>query len=252
MTALDTPIHSLDARVKVAVLVMATVCVFVVSSSWELAALASAILLAMVVAEIPLSHVASALKPTLVILAVALLANSVRVDGSGDVAVWGYLGVSLPGAARGAMAVCRIALLVAAVVVVATTTTAPEVASAFSSWLRPLGRLGLPVDDVAMVITLALRFIPVSILEFQRVRMVQEARGARFGEGGVRRRLSSWTAVLVPVVVSLFADADGVASAMRDRCYGVARRTNVTGRLRLSDWALLVGCLAVTVLFVAC
>ena len=123
-------------------------------------------------------------------------------------------------------------LLVVASLTVTYTTTSTELTDALGFFLRPLKRLGVPTDDIAMVFSLALRFIPVTAEEFGRVHDAQWARGASFAEGSLWERLRAWQTVLIPLFVGLFRRADSLAVAMDARCYGApdVERTSLAPR----------------------
>ena len=92
-----------------------------------------------------------------------------------------------------------------------------------------------------MMFSIALRFIPTTAEEAEKIVVAQAARGARFDEGGVIRRVRAWVPVLVPLFVNLFRRADNLALAMESRCYTGQRRTRLhASRMRISDWAVLV------------
>ena len=156
------------------------------------------------------------------------------------VALVGSFGLVPAGLARGCFFAARIVLLVTASLVVTYTTTSTALTDALSGFLRPLRRLRVPVDDIAMVFSLALRFIPVTAEELGRVHDAQQARGASFSEGGLWERLRAWQTVLIPLFVGLFRRADALAVAMDARCYGAEpRRTSLHDR-RLAGPSLAV------------
>ena len=134
------------------------------------------------------------------------------------------------------------------------TTTSTELTDALGFFLRPLKRLGVPTDDIAMVFSLALRFIPVTAEEFGRVHDAQWARGASFAEGSLWERLRAWQTVLIPLFVGLFRRADSLAVAMDARCYGApdVERTSLAPRAfsGRSGLVLAVGLLACVALAV--
>lgn len=239
--AKSSPFHRLDARVKVLLALALTVATFAANSFLAVVLLLAGIVACERVAGVSGRALARSLKPALVVLAFALLANALRADGTGDLPLVGMLGLSWAGAARGITAVARIVTVVAGVLVVSASTTGPQIADAMGGLLRPLGRLGVPVDDLSMVLSVALRFLPESVRTFDQIHAAQRARGARFGEGGLRNRLGKWVAVLVPMVVVLFRRADLLAQAMRDRCYGYGPRTSSCARLSRRDLAVLLG-----------
>ena len=164
------------------------------------------------------------------------------------VALIGSFGLVPAGLARGLFFAVRIVLLVVASLTVTYTTTSTELTDALGFFLRPLKRLGVPTDDIAMVFSLALRFIPVTAEEFGRVHDAQWARGASFAEGSLWERLRAWQTVLIPLFVGLFWRADSLAVAMDARCYGApdVERTSLAPRAfsGRSGLVLAVGLLA--------
>lgn len=206
----STPLHGMDARVKLVALLLASAAAFACSPA-GLAVVAVGLALALLASRTSPYEVLCGLRPALVVLAFSLLANAVVLVGQP--------GLSLAGLARGALAVCRIALVVGFALVFSATTMPPAIADALASLLSPLRRLGLPVGDLAMMLSMALRFIPLTMEEVDRIRCAQRARGARLDEGGPLVRLRGWAQVLVPLIVGLFRRADELASAMADRCY---------------------------------
>lgn len=213
-------LEDVDARVKVTLLLVATAALFAARAPWTLAMWAMLCLLVLRASGIGGKAVAHALKPVALLFAFIVCANLVSCDGSADVAIAGSVGISTVGAARAATAVSRIIMLVCLALSVATSTTPTKLAHACTSLMRPLGHIGVPIEDVGLVLSMALRFIPVVSEEAGRIRLAQQARGVNFDEGSVLRRVRAWAAVLTPLVVGLFRRADRVAESMDARCYG--------------------------------
>ena len=213
-------LEDVDARVKVTLLLVATAALFAARAPWTLAMWAMLCLLVLRASGIGGKAVAHALKPVALLFAFIVCANLVFCDGSADVAIAGSVGISTVGAARAATAVARIIMLVCLALSVATSTTPTKLAHACTSLMRPLGHIGVPIEDVGLVLSMALRFIPVVSEEAGRIRLAQRARGVNFDEGSVLRRVRAWAAVLTPLVVGLFRRADRVAESMDARCYG--------------------------------
>lgn len=213
-------LEDVDARVKVILLLVATTALFAARAPWTLAVWAMLCLLVLRASGIGGKAVARALKPVALLFAFIVCANLVSCDGSADVAIAGSVGISTVGAARAATAVARIIMLVCLALSVATSTTPTKLAHACTSLMRPLGHFGVPIEDVGLVLSMALRFIPVVSEEAGRIRLAQRARGVNFDEGSVLRRVRAWAAVLTPLVVGLFRRADRVAESMDARCYG--------------------------------
>lgn len=213
-------LEDVDARVKVTLLLVATAALFAARAPWTLAMWAMLCLLVLRASGIGGKAVARALKPVALLFAFIVCANLVSCDGSADVAIAGSVGISTVGAARAATAVARIIMLVCLALSVATSTTPTKLAHACTSLMRLLGHIGVPIEDVGLVLSMALRFIPVVSEEAGRIRLAQRARGVNFDERSVLRRVRAWAAVLTPLVVGLFRRADRVAESMDARCYG--------------------------------
>lgn len=213
-------LEGVDARVKVILLLVATAALFAARAPWTLAVWAMFCLLVLRASGIGGRAVARALKPVALLFAFIVCANLVSCDGSADVAIAGSVGISTVGAARAATAVARIIMLVCLALSVAASTTPTKLAQACTSLMRPLGHIGVPIEDVGLVLAMALRFIPVVSEEAGRIRLAQRARGVNFDERSVLRRVRAWAAVLTPLVVGLFRRADRVAESMDARCYG--------------------------------
>lgn len=238
--AVASPLHRMDARVKMALLLAATVALFVGSASVALPLAALCLLVGLRSSHVKAGSMLRALRPTVLVLAFSLLANALVADGTGDLTLVGAVGLSWPGLARGAVAVARIVALVGLSLLVSATTTAPQMADALIWAMSPLACIGVPVGDLAMVLSVSLRFIPECAVQFDRIRDAQRARGADFSEGSPVRRVSRWSSVLVPLVVTLFRRADILADAMRDRCYRGEGRTSLSCKPRPSDVVVLV------------
>lgn len=218
--AAERGLEGVDARVKVTLLLVATAALFAARAPWALAMWAMLCLLVLRASGIGGKAVARALKPVALLFAFIVCANLVSCDGSADVAIAGSVGISTVGAARAATAVARIIMLVCLALSVAASTTPTKLAQACTSLMRPLGHIGVPIEDVGLVLAMALRFIPVVSEEAGRIRLAQRARGVNFDEGSVLRRVRAWAAVFTPLVVGLFRRADRVAESMDARCYG--------------------------------
>lgn len=242
----DTPLARIDARVKLVVLLALTVAVFAVDAPVALAIWYALLLACMRAARMSAVSVARSVRPVLVILLFTLAANAFALDGTGGIALVGSLGFNPAGAVRGITAVLRIVLLVGFACCVSASTTPPELSDACVRLLRPLGRLGVPVADIGLVLSLALRFIPVVSEEYRRIQLAQRVRGVRFDEGPLVARIRVWASVLTPLVVGLFRRADRLAESMAARCYtDGSLATQATRPLSARDRGILAACLAV-------
>lgn len=234
-------IHRMDARVKLVLLLAYTITLFLVNTWVGLSICIVLCLAACLVAQVPASRLFKLLLPVYIILAFTIIFNSFSFDvthmnqnyGLGDVssgllaevepiAFWGNFGFVPAGFARGCFYALRIVFLVFASLVVSFTTSSSNLIDALNDFLKPLRLLRVQTDDIAMMISIALRFIPVTAEELFRIRDAQLSRGASFEEGSIFRRIMAWQPVMIPLFVSLFRRADNLATAMEARCYGLS------------------------------
>lgn len=239
-----------DARVKIALLLAATVTLFAAYAPLTLVVGAIMLPACMRAARVDGRAVARALRPVGVILVMTVCANMIRIGGVGPGesglslgTLFGMpVGLSFTGAERGMLAVLRIVMLLGYSIVVSASTTAHELADGCARLLRPLERLGVPVGAISTVLSLALRFMPLVGEEVERIRLVQRARGASFDRGSLFHRVSVWASVFTPLVVGLFRRAECIADAMTTRCYDAERGSVVEPRaLEPLDIGLLAG-----------
>lgn len=214
-----TPAARVDARVKLILLLLATVGVFSAQSPVVLSAWAVVLFGALGAARMRPSRILSAMRPVAIVLTFTLIANLVSCDGRATIELAGPVGLDPAGGLRGLLAVVRIALLVGFSLVVAASTTGTQLSDACVRLLRPCARWGVPVGPLGTVLSLALRFIPLVSEELNRIRLAQRARGASFDNGTVIERIGVWASVLTPLMIGLFRRADRLAEAMSARCY---------------------------------
>lgn len=214
-----TPAARADARVKLILLLLATVGVFSAQSPVVLSAWAVVLFGALGAARMRPSRILRAMRPVAIVLAFTLIANLVSCDGRAMIELAGPVGLDPAGGLRGLLAVVRIVLLVGFSLVVAASTTGTQLSDACVRLLRPCARWGVPVGPLGTVLSLALRFIPLVSEELNRIRLAQRARGASFDNGTVIERIGVWASVLTPLMIGLFRRADRLAEAMSARCY---------------------------------
>lgn len=214
-----TWVHRADPRVKL-LLTLAFVIVVFVADTWPaMAFLGVTVLVIAESARVPEGWLARSLTPVLPLLALTVLLNAFTVRDAADVLVrLGPLTLSGAGLGRGAFLATRIAVMIGGTSLLALTTSPRDLADALGTLGGPLRRLRVPVEEYAMMMTIALRFMPTLAEEIQQVVRARMARGADFG-GPPWRRAKTWSTVLVPLFVGLFRRADRLALAMEARGY---------------------------------
>lgn len=240
----SSPVHRLDPRVKLALVLFWTFALLNIESWFALVGVAAVLAGCAALARVPLGRLAAGVAPMAAVLAVLVLANALRFDGTAAWALAGSVGVSPEGLGLGLAAAARVALMVVFSLVLTATTTASALMEAFQSVLGPLRRFGVPVDDLATMLSIALRFIPVCGEQYRRIALAQRARGLGGGAGGPMRHVRAWSAAAIPLMVGLFRRSEALGDAMALRCYcGKGRTSLTTLALRRVDGAVLViGC----------
>ena len=244
----NTAVHRCDARVKLVLLLAYSVTLFLVGAWAGILVCAVLCLVMAAVAKVPPRRLFGLLLPLYVILALTIVFNGFSFDvfraggqyglgavssgvftGWQPVALVGTFGFVPEGFMRGCFYALRIILLVCASLVVSFTTTSTELINALYDFLRPLRVFHAPVEDIAMIVSVALRFIPLTAEELARIQAAQKSRGAAFDEGGLAARIAAWQPVLIPMFVGLFRRAENLATAMESRCYAMSpKRTRLS------------------------
>lgn len=244
----ESSAHRVDARSKIAMLAAYSVGIFFVDTWWGMAAYAAMFAAAFAASGVPAKRVFAHVAPIYVIAALTIVLNMFHVEE-------GWIAFSVDGLLRGCFFALRILLLVWASLVLCFAVKSTELTAAASSILSPLRVFGAPVDDMATVFSITLRFIPQTSEEFFAIRDAQWSRCAAFDEGTVAERVKAHCTILIPMIVGMFRRADKLALSMDSRCYGMrgVRRCDIRSRRvdALSATAMIaaiVACSAVALL----
>jgi energy-coupling factor transport system permease protein len=246
----DSPVHRLDAAAKIGVVAAFTLSLFLVRGFTGLVVLAALVVAVTAVSRVPARAVARGLRAVIIIMVLTILANALRWQPAEALLRLGPLAVDGLGLRTGVFFAFRIVLLVTGTSLLTLTASPLQLAGGLERVLAPLKAVRVPVGDLAMTLTIALRFIPTTAEEAERIMTAQQARGAYFDGGGPIARARAYAPVLVPLFFQLFRRADALATAMEARCYrGSEGRTRMLDeRMRNADWAtlLLAGSLLIT------
>ena len=224
----NSVIHRLDPRAKILLSIVYIVTIFLARNLFSFIALAISAFLLIALSQIPLKTILRGLKPIFFILIFTALINIFLTVGEGETPLldwrpsvsWFHITIYPSGVLRAVFTALRVVVLIIATSVLLTYTTSPiTLTDAIEDLLGPLKRVRVPVHDIAMIITIALRFIPTLIEETDKIINAQKARGADFESGSLVRRAKALVPVLVPLFVSAFKRADDLAVAMECRCY---------------------------------
>lgn len=234
----NSPLHKLDARMKIILMLILMVSVFICRSYWALI-LAFVFTFAVVfISQIKLKVIFKGLKPILVIVLFTTILN--LFYGSGEVLVkLGILKITENGINNAVFMSVRIILLVIQGLMLTYTTTPTSLTDAMESLMKPLKLFKIDTHSIAMTMTIALRFIPTLTEEVDKIMSAQKSRGADIDSGGIIKRAKAIIPVLIPLFISSFRRADELSDAMECRCYrgGEGRTKMKVMHLALRDYA---------------
>ena len=215
----NSPVHRLDPRTKLVLTIALVVAVFLARGFAGYAVLLAFIWCTAKIAGIRFRILLKGLKPLLFIIVLTFLLNVFFPVGGNTVFAWKFIRVTDQGLRTAAFMALRLSLLVLGTQLMTLTTSPIALTNGLESLLKPLSRIGFPTHELAMMMAIALRFIPSLIEEANKITMAQKARGADFESGNLIGRARAMLPLLVPLFVSAFRRADELALAMESRCY---------------------------------
>jgi energy-coupling factor transport system permease protein len=225
----NSPLHRIHATVKILLSLAYVVLVFLVKNYTGYAVLAAFTFGFIALSRVPLSFIIKGLKPVLVFIVFTAVMNAFM---TGTTIIWqlGFLKLTYEGLHYAGFMVLRIVFMVTGTSMLTYTTSPIALTDGIESLLKPFARFGVPAHELAMMMTIALRFIPTLLEEADKIIKAQMSRGADFESGNLLSRAKALLPLLVPLFVSAFRRADELAVAMEGRCY-----RGGTGRTRLHE-----------------
>ena len=215
----QSPIHRLDPRVKIVCTLIFLVSLFVQNSVLGYA-LAFVFLACMIhVSKVPAKFIGKGLKPIVILLLFTVAMNLFLTRGGAVLFHWGIITITETGLRTSVFMAVRLVLLVAGSSLMTFTTTPNGLTDGLEKLLHPLNRIHVPVHEISMMMSIALRFIPILLEETDKIMKAQIARGADFESGNIIQRAKAMIPILVPLFVSAFRRANDLAMAMEARCY---------------------------------
>ena len=213
----ESILHRLDPRVKFIGTIVYIVSLFVFDSWGYL--LGSAFLIAMILlSRVPFSFMVRGLKAIVMLLLITMIFNVLLTPGH-VLWRWGILRVTTEGLILAGKMGVRLVFLILGASLMTLTTTPTKLTDALESLMRPLKKIHVPVHEIAMMMSIALRFIPILLEETDKIMKAQMARGADFESGNLIKKVKAMVPLLVPLFVSAFRRANDLALAMEARCY---------------------------------
>ena len=211
-------IHRLDARTKIIATLLYIVELFIVNNFWGFLIAAAALLAVIAASRVPLRFILRGLTAVFLIIAFTFVLNLFMTDGR-VLWQWKFLKITYEGLSRASFMAVRLVLLIIGSSLMTLTTKPVELTDGLEKLLRPFSKIGLPSHELALMMTIALRFIPTLMEETDKIIKAQQARGADFESGSLLQRAKNLVPILIPLFVSSFRIASDLALAMEARCY---------------------------------
>lgn len=249
---LDSWLHRIDPRIKIIAMVFMLVAIFIPSGWWGYLALATTLLFTFLASKINLSYILKSLKPMLFMM-IFLLVINVFVMKTGQ--VWFTIGnfkVYSDAIFQTAFIATRLILMISVTTLLTATTKPTDMTLGIEDLLSPFKKIGVPAHEIAMMISIALRFIPTLIEETDRIMKAQASRGVDFQEGRLKEKITAVLSLIVPMFVGSFQRAEDLADAMEARGYapGKERTRYKQLHIRFVDWLFLAGVVILLVLLI--
>ena len=224
----DSPIHKIDARVKIVITLLYILSLFIIESFIGYAFVIASLAVIIKMSKVPFKFMVKGLKSLIFIIVFTAIINLFVTKAETPLfTVWRFT-VTLEGVYFAIKMCLRIVLLIIGSSILTLTTTPIKLTDGIESLLKPLSKVGVPAHDIAMMMTIALRFIPTLLDETDKIIKAQQARGADFDTGNLVNKAKALVPILVPLFISAFRRADELAMAMEARCYaGGGQRTRM-------------------------
>lgn len=250
----DSPVHKLDPRIKIIGVFIYIITVFLAKGLVSYLFLGISTLFVIKLSKIRLMTVIKGIKPLVFIIIFTALINIFMSAADDIIWQWKFIKITATGLKSAVVMALRLIFLVIGTSLLTYTTSPIMLTDGIERLLRPFSKIGLPAHELAMMMTIALRFIPTLLEETDKIIKAQKARGADFESGNIFNRAKALIPILVPLFISSFRRADELAVAMECRCYrGGAGRTRlrelkICSRDYISILTLIAFCIAVVLL----
>lgn len=238
---LDSPIHKMDPRAKIGAMLLMLVAIFFPAGWIGYSVLFAACTVLILSAKLSFRYVWKSLKPMMVMMCFLLIINILVVKTGTVLFSIGSFAVYSDAVLQTAYIVVRLLLMIMVTTTLTATTKPLDMTLGIEDLLQPFGKIGVPYHEIAMLISIALRFIPDLIDETNRILKAQESRGVDMQEGKLKEKIMAILSLIVPLFVSAFQRAEDLANAMEARGYapGEPRTRYKVLKMRGTDWLLL-------------
>ena len=215
----ESVLHKMDPRIKIILVLLFIVLIFFVKTFYGYLAIAAFVALLIISTGVPVRYILRGLKPIFFIVLLTFVLNSLMTPGENPLFAWRFINITKEGLKNATFLSVRLILLVIGSQLLTLTTSPLGLTDGIERLANPLKKIGFPAHEMAMMMTIALRFIPTLLTETDRIMKAQISRGADFETGNLIQKAKSLVPLLVPLFVSAFRRADELALAMEARCY---------------------------------
>ena len=212
-------VHKLDPRVKIIISLIYIIDLFIVNNFKGYIFIVLFTLAAILISQIKFKYIYKGLKPILILVIITAILNLFLTPGETLLFKWKFITIYKEGVRLAVFMVLRLVFLIIGTSLLTLTTSPIELTAGIEKLLNPLRKIGVPAHELAMMMTIALRFIPTLMDETDKIMKAQMARGADFESGNLIQRAKNLIPLLVPLFISSFRRADELAMAMEARCY---------------------------------
>lgn len=216
----DSVLHRLDPRVKIFLCALYMIAIFILSTAPALIATIAVVTFLAILSAVPPRVIVGTIRPILFLLFFILVLNALTIRTGNTLFAFSFIKITDTGMKTAVLMTLRLLLLVVGTSILLTLTTTPLLmADSLESLFGPLKKIHIPVHEMAMMMSIALRFVPTLVEETDKIMKAQAARGAEYDTGNLFARAKGYVSVLVPLFVSAFKRAEELAVAMDARCY---------------------------------
>ena len=215
----DSFIHRLDPRTKFLATFLFIIIVFLANNWLTYFILAIFTMIALLSSKIPMSFFWNGVKPLLWVILFTVVLQMVFTTGGEVYVEWAFIKITSYGVINAIFIFLRFMFIIFISTLMTLTTPPLQIADAMESIMKPLGKIGVPVHEIALMLSIALRFVPTLMDEAQKIMNAQRARGVDFGEGNLFEQMKAIIPILIPLFVSSFNRAEDLATAMEARGY---------------------------------
>ncbi|SUY48231.1 cobalt ABC transporter permease [Clostridium putrefaciens] len=212
-------VHKLDPRTKILISLLFIIQLFLIKSFSGYIFVVAFVLATVSVAKLSPTYLYKGLKPVFILIVITAILNLFMVEGTNIIFQWKFIKIYKEGLSTAGFMVLRLIFLILGTSLLTLTTSPIELTDGIERLLNPFKKIGLPAHELAMMMTIALRFIPTLMDETDKIMKAQMARGADFDSGNIINKAKGLIPLLVPLFISSFRRADELAMAMESRCY---------------------------------